>query len=152
MLSTTMQSSHYMHATLPSTFQNGTSEAAPVLLEHNVDATTTFCCSSKPSLHQRLALGGVKKFCLNGRTGNLHAAPMPATSAVKPIKACYLQSSSMSSSALCILCDYAADGDDDVDNVSPRTLKQAADRLAQFTSDQPAGLPYCCPLSCLTTA
>lgn len=33
-----------------------------------------------------------------------------------------------------------ADGvDDDVDSVSPRTLKQAADRLAQFTSDQPAG-------------
>ncbi|KAL3133777.1 hypothetical protein ABBQ32_008257 [Trebouxia sp. C0010 RCD-2024] len=33
----------------------------------------------------------------------------------------------------------AADDDDDVDRVSPRTLKQAADRLAQFTSDQPAG-------------
>ncbi|DBA75109.1 TPA: hypothetical protein ACH3X1_010431 [Trebouxia sp. C0004] len=30
------------------------------------------------------------------------------------------------------------DGDDDVDSVSPRTLRQAADRLARFTSDQPA--------------
>ncbi len=33
-----------------------------------------------------------------------------------------------------------ADGDDDVDSVSPRTLRQAADRLARFTSDQPAGV------------
>lgn len=32
------------------------------------------------------------------------------------------------------------DGDDDVDSVSPRTLRQAADRLARFTSDQPAGV------------
>ena len=31
-------------------------------------------------------------------------------------------------------------GDDDVDSVSPRTLRQAADRLARFTSDQPAGV------------
>lgn len=31
-----------------------------------------------------------------------------------------------------------ADGDDDADSVSPRTLRQAADRLARFTSDQPA--------------
>ncbi|KAL0045595.1 hypothetical protein WJX82_010847 [Trebouxia sp. C0006] len=30
------------------------------------------------------------------------------------------------------------DGDDDVDSMSPRTLRQAADRLARFTSDQPA--------------
>ena len=29
--------------------------------------------------------------------------------------------------------------DDDVDSVSPRTLRQAADRLAQFTSEQAAG-------------
>lgn len=33
-----------------------------------------------------------------------------------------------------------SDGDDDVDSVSPRTLRQAADRLARFTSDQPAGV------------
>ena len=41
-----------------------------------------------------------------------------------------------------IFCNNAggADDDDDMDSVSPRTLKQAADRLAQFTSDQPAGL------------
>ncbi|KAA6429712.1 MAG: hypothetical protein FRX49_00146 [Trebouxia sp. A1-2] len=31
-----------------------------------------------------------------------------------------------------------ADGDDDADSVSPRTLRQAADRLARFTSDQAA--------------
>lgn len=31
-------------------------------------------------------------------------------------------------------------GDDDVDSVSPRTLRQAADRLARFTSDLPAGV------------
>lgn len=29
--------------------------------------------------------------------------------------------------------------DDDGDDISPRTLRQAADRLAKFTSDQPAG-------------
>lgn len=29
--------------------------------------------------------------------------------------------------------------DDDGDDMSPRTLQQAADRLAKFTSDQPAG-------------
>lgn len=33
-----------------------------------------------------------------------------------------------------------ADGDDDADSVSPRTLRQAADRLARFTSDQAAGV------------
>ena len=32
-----------------------------------------------------------------------------------------------------------AANDDDVDSVSPRTLRQAADRLARFTSDQPQG-------------
>ena len=49
----------------------------------------------------------------------------------------------------------AAEDDDDVDSVSPRTLKQAADRLAQFTSDEPAGLPpllcmLICPCTCMT--
>ncbi len=43
-----------------------------------------------------------------------------------------------------------ADGDDDADSVSPRTLRQAADRLARFTSDQPAGVLCLAALLLLT--
>jgi len=43
-----------------------------------------------------------------------------------------------------------ADGDDDADSVSPRTLTQAADRLARFTSDQPAGVLCLAALLLLT--
>ena len=42
------------------------------------------------------------------------------------------------------------DGDDDADSVSPRTLRQAADRLARFTSDQPAGVLCLAALLLLT--
>ena len=35
-----------------------------------------------------------------------------------------------------------AGADDDVDSVSPRTLRQAADRLAKFTSDRLTGVRY----------